>query len=176
MVDRKDLKRVQLDFSGSLSIEGMITANDLISAAGQLTIEKRTDNPLEIWGAAKLDFTTDNSGLSFLKDAGLEADANILIGLNFGSEDKTVDLALPGRPVESIAIPEDTVMFEAQGSLTFNKSTADLLGDNDQFNVASTSNSTARSRSWSACMTTNPRCATIRSTSNCSWPRGFRRA
>ncbi|TVP98792.1 MAG: hypothetical protein EA381_11745 [Planctomycetaceae bacterium] len=135
VVDNPQVKRVALDFSGSISIDGLIKADDLISAAGQLTIEKRAEASLEIWGAAKLDFNTDSPGLSFLKDAGLVADASFLVGLNFSSEDKEVALALPGRPIEVIAIPEDTVLFEAQGTLTFNKNTADILGENDKFNV-----------------------------------------
>ncbi len=135
VVDNDQVKRVALDFSGSLSIDGLIKADDLITAAGQLTIEKQADAALEIWGAAKLDFTTDNPGLSFLEEAGLAADASFLVGLNFGSEEKTVELSLPGRDPEAIVIAEDTVLFEAQGSLTFNKNSADILGENDKFNI-----------------------------------------
>jgi len=120
--------RIELAVQGSLGIEGIIPAGDLVSAAGRLIIdvpEGADPNDIEIYGVLKLDFTTDSPGLSFLKDAGLQADAEVLLGLNATQEDQTLDLQLPGRPLETFVLEAGVLAFELQGSLTMAK---DLLG------------------------------------------------
>ena len=117
--DNDDVQRVQLDVSGSLSIAGLIQADDLVSGAGQLTFENRAGESLDIWGAVEVDFDSESGGnLSFLKEAGLSADANLLLGLNLSDKDQVIELNLPGREPELIELDPLTYVFEAQGSLS----------------------------------------------------------
>ncbi len=120
--------RIELAVQGSIGIEGIIPAGDLVSAAGRLIIdvpEGADPGDVEIYGVLKLDFTSDSPGLSFLADAGLQADAEILLGLNATNEDQTLDLLLPGRALETFVLEAGALAFELQGSLTMAK---DLLG------------------------------------------------
>lgn len=113
-----DAQRVQLDVSGSLSVAGLIQADDLVSAAGQLTFERPSEGLLDIWGAVAVDVDSDSGNLSFLQEAGLSADANLMLGLNLSDNEQIVELDLPGRDPVDIELDALTYVFEAQGSLT----------------------------------------------------------
>ncbi len=113
---------VELDASGSLSIEGVISAGDLVSAAGKFILQTNNSGNVELYGAAKLDFNTDSPGLSFLTEAGLSANADLTLALNTSATAQTVALDLPGRAEESFSLAPTTVEIDGTGSILFNNS------------------------------------------------------
>ena len=114
-----DATSVELNVSGSLSIEGLIPVSNLVSAAGRMIISREGDGPVEIIGAVKLDFTTA-SRTSFLKDAGISADASLLLGFNT-SPSRDLELTLPGRDPERCARP-NLAGARGRGSLSLGQS------------------------------------------------------
>ena len=123
--DARGAATVELDASGSLSIEGAISAGDLVSAAGKFILQASSSGNVELYGAAKLDFSTDSPGLSFLTNAGLSANADLTLAVNTSSTTQTVALDLPGRPEESFSLAPTTVEIDGTGSILFDNS---LLG------------------------------------------------
>lgn len=120
-----DVVKFQLDVKGSIGVEGLIPADDLVSGAGQLVFEVPTDGESpELYGGLKLDFGTNEGGLSFLADAGLEADAEIALVINATNQVQQIDLALPGRPIETFFLEALTLGLEMQGSLMLGQSIA----------------------------------------------------
>ncbi|MFO0937119.1 MAG: beta-propeller fold lactonase family protein [Gemmataceae bacterium] len=140
--DKENVDRVQLDVSGSLSIEGVVEATDLVSAAGSLIFQKVTDDSnketLEVFGAVKLDFDTNASGgISLFTKAGLEADAELLFAFNSTTESNTLVLELPGRVAESVVLDPTTISLEGEGTLTFANSIPGVeIGANVSFDGA----------------------------------------
>ncbi|MCB9937169.1 MAG: beta-propeller fold lactonase family protein [Planctomycetaceae bacterium] len=119
---------IELGVSGSLGIQGIIPAEDLVSGAGRLILRVPDDfapDEFELFGALKLDFDTNSPGLSWLEDAGLAADAEILLGINATPDVQELELALPGRALETFFLEPLTFAFEMQGSLTMQQ---DVLG------------------------------------------------
>jgi hypothetical protein len=94
------------------------------------------NDTLEIFGAIKIDSTTDVTGLSFLEEAGLKADAELLFGLNSSDERKDVVLQLPGRPEEIIVLDPATVLLEGEGSLRFQNDVFGFAGADIGFDGA----------------------------------------
>lgn len=117
-----DVTSVELNVSGSLSIEGIIPVSNLVSAAGRMIITREGNGPVEIIGAVKLDFTTENPDLAFLKDAGITADAALLLGFNTSTASRDLELTLPGREPETLTLDPTTLVLEGEGSLTFGQS------------------------------------------------------
>ena len=116
------LGKLTVDVSGSLSVEGVIKAGDLVSGAGRLVLTQLGNAAPTVYVALAINFSTDNSGLSLLRQAGLRADADLLIGFNSTGDFVSVPLALPCRdPVEALIQPK-TLQLEAHGSLTFQNS------------------------------------------------------
>ncbi|WP_406694298.1 PKD domain-containing protein [Singulisphaera sp. Ch08] len=122
IANNADVTSVELNVSGSLSIEGIIPVSDLVSAAGRVIISRQGDGPVEIIGAVKLDFTTDNPDLSFLKDAGISADAALLLGFNTSTASRDLELTLPGREPETLTLDPTTLVLEGEGSLSLGQS------------------------------------------------------
>ncbi|WP_435018629.1 PKD domain-containing protein [Tundrisphaera sp. TA3] len=114
---------VRLDLSGSLSIQGVIEAGDLVSAAGVLIFRKEAGKDLEVYGAAELNFDANSPGLSFLRDAGMStAQADLLIVLNTAQFNRDVTLKLPGREAETFKIAPQTLEIQGTGTLIFGNS------------------------------------------------------
>ncbi|WP_422923846.1 PKD domain-containing protein [Singulisphaera sp. PoT] len=117
-----DATSVELNVSGSLSIEGLIPASNLVSAAGRVIISKEANGPVEIIGAVKLDFTTANPDLAFLQDAGISVDASLLLGFNTSTGTRDLDLTLPGRETETLTLDAASLILEGEGSLSLGQS------------------------------------------------------
>ncbi len=126
--NRPEVARVQLDASGSLSIGGILKATDLVAAAGTLILEKKAGGPLEVFGAVKLDFDSAH-GPSFLRDAGLTFDAQLLLAVNSSAATKELVLTLPGRAAETFLLAPATLALEAEGSLRFANSVSGFGAD-----------------------------------------------
>jgi hypothetical protein len=100
--------KLEIEAARSLSIEGIIPANDLVSVAGKLILQVPEDasdpSDVELFGALQIDQNTDQAGgLAFLENVGLRphADAQILLALNATPAVQELALALPGRDEET---------------------------------------------------------------------------
>ena len=86
--------RITLSFDASLSVKGLFglfQANNIVVAAGTLVIDY--SNGFEVWGAAKLEFTTGS--IPFLEQAGISADVVIYLRINTSADPQDVTLHLP---------------------------------------------------------------------------------
>ena len=122
--------KTQLDLSGSLSLESLINAKDVLSVAGTVILEKPVDGPLSLVGAIKLDFDPLSNGLTFLKNAGLTAaQADLALAFNSTAETKELELKLPGRDVETFVLTPTSLSLEGSGVLHFEPSIANFGAD-----------------------------------------------
>ncbi len=120
---------VELDASGSLSIAGVLSAKDVVSAAGKFILNDDTNGNVELYGAAKMDLNSDTGGLAFLADAGLTVTADLTLAVNTSSVTHTVVLDLPGRPEESFSLAPQTFEIDGNGSIAFNNSALGIGAD-----------------------------------------------
>ncbi len=121
---------VRLDASGSVSIQGVIEAGDLVSAAGTLVIKKAANQPVEAYGAVDLNLDTSSPGLSFLRNAGLSAaQADLLLALNTSTQSRDLTLTLPGRNPENFKLAAATLELQGSGTLKFANGTLGIGAD-----------------------------------------------
>ncbi|MFO0937166.1 MAG: PKD domain-containing protein [Gemmataceae bacterium] len=127
-------KTVKVDVSGSVSVEGVINAHDVLSAAGTLILEKPDNGPFSVIGAVKLDLDATSNGPAFLRNAGLSAaQADLTLGFNSAAETKELTLHLPGREEETLVLSPTSLELVGKGTLRFDagvsKFGADLAFD-----------------------------------------------
>ncbi|MCL4179348.1 MAG: calcium-binding protein, partial [Verrucomicrobia bacterium] len=115
--------RFELAFEASISIEGIISADSIVTAAGIIVVDNQDD--FEMWGLVC--FNVSSSSLDQLADIGISFEADVILQLNIGgpAEGREVQLMLPGRDAD----PETTEQDPHQFLLPQNYFALFMIGD-----------------------------------------------
>jgi hypothetical protein len=118
--------RFELTFDVKISIEGLISADSLVSAAGILVVQN-SGGSFEMWGVMK--FNIDSSTLEPLAAVGIFFEADVILKLNIGgpAEGRDVTLTLPGRPPETFHLPKNSFALYLYGDAEFAPGEVSLL-------------------------------------------------
>ncbi len=114
-------RRMDFEFDASLSAQGLIAANSIVSAAGRFVLDfENTGGDLrfkEFFGAAKLRATLDD--IEPLKLAGITGDFNAFLKVNTAATPRSLTLLLPNNPPAPLTIRGQSFGFFVDTALTF---------------------------------------------------------